>query len=790
MILLKNIKFAIRSLLKNKTVTTLNLIGLTVGITVSMFIFLFTLKEKNTDKSIPGVHQVYVLTNNGGTYFSQYMVNHIKKEVPEIDDVTYCSVDWSPQVFLARDHESYKVNKMMTADSCFFRVFPFQTVWGNPQKAFNLPNKIVLTRSLSEKIFGKENPVGKTVTYNATYLQGEDLEVIAVIDDLPQTVSWEFDAVLSFETNYKIDWYVTNMKQWGTQNYDAFARINKHVPVQSVETKLSNINLTDVSEDWKNDIHYAVFPFEKSYFDLPELDITRHGNKFIVSVIGIIGALILLLACVNYINMVTAQREKRYKNIGIFKTLGSTREKILGMTTTESVLQLVFAIFCSLLLTMLLLPGFNILSGSKFNINELFSGNYFLLLMAVAVLMILLTGIVPGFIFGKKPTVSLIKKSMLATGNNRLRNSLLVFQFTVSIALIASILFIYRQNEHMKNQDTGFTKENIVYANTNDKIASQIDAFKSELKSIAGITDFTFSESVLVNNGQNWGRDFINKGEKNNINFSKMSVAPNFFRFFGIKLAEGEPFNENSQANRDYIFNRKAKAEFKIENLEDARVNYSDPSKGHVIGIVDDYNFESLHVPVRAAGFMCVKDFEDVIYLKVNTQNIAAFRATMKQVEQLWNRISPNFPLEYNFLDQTYAALYARETRFQNFLIYTTLVSLVLSCLGLIALTFFVMEQRTKEIGIRKVNGAKISEVMTMLNKDFVKWVAIAFVIATPIAYYAMNKWLENFAYKTELSWWIFALAGVLALGIALLTVSFQSWKAATKNPVESLRYE
>jgi putative ABC transport system permease protein len=379
---------------------------------------------------------------------------------------------------------------------------------------------------------------------------------------------------------------------------------------------------------------------------------------------------------------------------------------------------------------------------------------------------------------------------MLATGNNRLRNSLLVFQFTVSIALIASILFIYRQNEHMKNQDTGFTKENIVYANTNDKIASQIDAFKSELKSIAGIADFTFSESVLVNNGQNWGRDFINKGEKNNINFSKMSVAPNFFRFFGIKLAEGEPFNENSQANRDYIFNRKAKAEFKIENLEDARVNYSDPSKGHVIGIVDDYNFESLHVPVRAAGFMCVKDFEDVIYLKVNTQNIAAFRATMKQVEQLWNRISPNFPLEYNFLDQTYAALYARETRFQNFLIYTTLVSLVLSCLGLIALTFFVMEQRTKEIGIRKVNGAKISEVMTMLNKDFVKWVAIAFVIATPIAYYAMNKWLENFAYKTELSWWIFALAGVLALGIALLTVSFQSWKAATKNPVESLRYE
>ena len=790
MIILKDIKFASRSLLKNKTVTILNLIGLTVGITVSMFIFLFILKEKNTDKPILGIHQVYAVTNNGNAHFSQYMANHIKKEVPEIEDLTYCSPDWSPQVFLAKGHESYKVNRMITADSCFFKVFPFQTVWGNPQRTFNLPGKIVLTRSLSEKIFGKENPVGRNVTYNATYLQGEELEVVAVIEDLPQTVSWEFDAVLSFETNYKIDWYVTNMKQWGTQNYNVFARINPHVSARDVEAKLADISLADVPEDWKSNIDYGIFPFEKTYFDFPNLDITRHGNKFVVSVIGIVGVLILLLACVNYINMVTAQREKRYKNIGILKTLGSTRGKVLGITTTESIIQLFFSIFCSLLLTILLLPGFNLLSGSKFNVNELFSGNYFLLLTGVAALMILLTGIVPGFIFGKKTALVLIKNNTPGAGSNRLRNSLLVFQFTVSIALIASILFIYRQNEYMKNQNTGFAKENIVYANTNDKIATQIDAFKSELKSIAGITDFTFSESVLVNNSQNWGRDFVNKGEKYNIGFSKMSVTPNFFRFFGIKLAEGEPFSESSQANRDYIFNRTAQTEFRIENLEDAQVNYSDPSRGHVIGIVDDYNFESLHVPVRAAGFMCVKDFEDVIYLKVNTQNIVAFRATMKQVGQLWNRISPDFPLEYKFLDQTYAALYARETRFQNFLVYTTLVSLVLSCLGLVALTFFVMEQRTKEIGVRKVNGATISEVVTLLNKDFVKWVAIAFIIATPIAWYAMHKWLENFAYKTTLSWWIFALAGVFALGIALLTVSWQSWLAATRNPVEALRYE
>ena len=791
MISFHNIKYSIRSLLKNKTVTTLNLIGLTVGITVSIFIFLFGQKERNTDKSISGVQNIYVLTNNNGKiYFSQKMVNHIKKEIPEIDYITYCCPDWSPQVFLSKNQENYKVNKMITADSCFFRVFSFKTVWGNPQKAFNSANKIVLTRSLSEKIFGKENPVGKPVIYNATYLQGEELEVVAVIEDFPQTVSWDFDAVLSLQTNFKINWYVDVMKNWGSRNYRAFAKANEHVSEQAVLSKLSHINLSEVPENERKDISYGITPFGKAYFDVPELNVTRHGNKFMLSIIAIVGVLILLLACVNYVNMVTAQREKRYKNIGMFKTLGSSRRKIIGMTTSESFSQMFFAIICSVVITTLLLPGFNLLTGSRFRINDLLSLNYLLLLSVISGIMVLLTGVVPGIIFSKKPAILLIKKNVSATGNNWVRNSLLVFQFTVSIALIASILFIYRQNNYLQNQNTGFDKENIVYAVTNNEIASHIDAFKNELKKISGVSDFTFSESLLIANDQNWEMGFVNKGEKYDVGFSKMSVAPNFFQFFGIKLTEGETFNDASKAKGDFIFNQKAKTDFRIKQIEDARVDYSTPNKGHIIGVVDDFNFESLHVPIKAAGFMCSGNCDDVIYMKMNTWNFGAFNVAMKDVEQLWKRISPNFPLEYKFLDQTYAALYARETQFQTFLLYTTLISLVLSCLGLIGLTFFVMEQRTKEIGVRKVNGARISDLLTMLNRDFVKWVTISFVIATPLAYFAMHKWLENFAYKTTLNWWIFALAGLLALGIALLTVSWQSWKAATKNPVEALRYE
>jgi len=788
--LFRNIKLTFRSWGKNKTVTFLNVLGLTVGITISMLIFSFVMKEKNTDRFIPNVDNIYCLTNGGGTYLSQNMVNLVKDEIPEVDKTTYCSEDWSPQIFLTDGQRKFKLERLITADSCFFRVFPFKAIWGNPKKALNASNKLVITRSLSKKIFGDENPVGKTITYNATYLQGEELEITAVVEDLPQASSWNFEAVLSFQTNYKIDWYVKNMEHWGTKNYKGFARLNNQASYEKVLTKLSNISLDKVPEDMKTGIKFGLFPFTKVYFDLPELTLLRHGNRLTVSIIGITGLLILLLACVNYVNMITAQREKRYKNIGIFKMMGSDRKKIIQLITTESSVLVLLSVIISLLISVTILPFFNRLTGSGYALAEFVSGHYFILLLAVLIFMIVITGIVPGIVLSKQVPTFLLRKQPTTKGIHFSRNGLLVFQFVVTIALLASVAIINKQSHYIQNQDLGFEKSSIVYVNTNDAIFENIDAFKNELKEIPTVSDFTFSENVLIDNDQNWGRAIINKGENYDIHFSKLSVAPNFFKFFGIKLREGKEFDENSNKNQDFIFNQSAKNNFNIENIEEAKMATFKPQNGQIIGIIDDYNFESLHVPVRAAGFMCSGNCDEVIYLKLNSANVASFNNTIQLVENAWNRISPNFPMEYQFLDQKWEAHYKKDRQFQKILSYTTLISLLLSCLGLIGLTYFVMEQRTKEIGIRKVNGAKVSEVMAMLNRDFVKWVAIAFVIATPIAWYAMHKWLENFAYKTELSWWIFALAGLLALGIALLTVSWQSWRAATRNPVEALRYE
>jgi len=787
---LNDFRLIIRNLVKNRTVTLLNIIGLTVGITVSVLILFFVVNQNSTDRFIPDIDNIYCITNHGETHFSQKEINFIKEGLPELEAITYCSEDWSAQVFLKTRNQSFKTEKLITADSCFFRVFDFKTVYGNAADALNTSNKIVLTRSFSEKIFGKINPVGKTLVYNSTYLQGELLEVTAVIEDLPLTSSWDFEAVLSFQTNYHIDWYVSNMNHWGTRNYKSFVKVNQNVGKEEVIARIKSLPKTDMPEWVSENLNISLFPFSDVYFELPEMSLTKHGNRLTVSIIGITGLLILLLACINYVNMVTAQREKRFKTFGIIKIMGGSRLTVIEMVTAESVIQVLMAICLSIPLMGIMLPVFKTLTSLNFNWTEFLDIKNILLLFSVFAVVILITGLLPGIIVSKKSPIALFKLNSKTKGNKTFRNGLLVFQFTVTIALIASILMVKKQNDHLQNQNLGFMKSKIIYAHTNDALFDSANAFKDEIARIPGVSDITYSESVLIQNSQNWGRDIINKGERKNIHFSKLSIAPNFFHFFGIPFKEGRNFNKHSIDRQEFIFNAAAQQLFELANINEANIATEKPGNGKVVGIIEDYNFESLHVPIRAAGFMCSDEFDEVIYLKLSDVTNADVNATLKEVEQVWNQFSPDFPFEYEYLDKKWESNYTKEVQFQKIISYTAFISIMLSCLGLIGLTFFVMEQRTKEIGIRKVNGAKIYEILALLNMNFARWLMIAFVIACPITWYGVHKWLDNFAYKTTISWWVFAVAGLLAFIIAMLTVSMQSWRAARRNPVEALRYE
>lgn len=787
---MQNIKIAIRNLLKNRLTTGINILGLTAGITVSLLCFMYVRKEKTTDRFIPDHQNIYVLTNNKNSHFSIPMVNLVKKYVPALKEVTFCNEEWSAQIFFKNNHVSYPVKKLLVADSCFFKVFAFKPLWGDPLTALNSANRIVITKSLAEKMFGNENPVGKSIEYNTTNLNGELVEIAAVLDDLPQNSSWDFEAVVSIQTNCKIKGYLSNFEQWGMQNYRAFVRTNETLTDEALNKMLSDVPLNEVPANFRSHVVLSAQPFEDVYFQLPDLKFMRHGNLFALLVLRTVGILILLLACTNYINLVTAQREKRLKSVGILKTFGGGRSRIISLMTVESALVVAFAILLSLGISVLLLNSFNSLTQSRFIAESFFSASNLIIVACLFFATVFISGLVPGIIFSRyKPALLLKNQSGKASGN-LLRNGLLVFQFIISIALISGIIVINRQNRYLNSVNPGFQKENIVFANTNADIKKNIQALQNELSKISQIVDITFSGEPIGQMEENWSVGFINKGEKSEIGFAKFTVSSNFFDFFGIPVIEGSSFSEHSFEKQDWIFNEKAAREFNVSNLADARIVSSDPANGAIVGIVGNFNFESMHVPLRSAAFRCTNQCGNVVYLKLGVSDFNTIHKTMESVNQIWDKLSPNFPFEPQFLDASWNALYAREKQFQQILLFTTIVSLILSCLGLIGLTFFIMERRTKEIGIRKVNGAKVSEVMAMLNKDFIKWVLIAFVIAVPIAYYAMHKWLENFAYKTNLSWWIFALAGLLALGIALLTVSWQSWKAATRNPVEALRYE
>jgi len=789
---IQNFKLAIRTLLKNKTTASINIVGLSVATIVSLLLLIVAFNENSTDSSLKNLKDIYVISESNDPAMSKPLSDLLVQQVPELGVVTLCNYEWSPQVFLKSEGTNFKVEKLLVADPNYFNVFQFPVLWGNPTEALQNNDQIVLTESFARKVFGDINPVGKTLAYNSTYLNVRAIQVGAVVKDLSQNSSWEFDAVLPIAANLKLAWYNNLYKSWGAYNYCAFARLNEGSNPKMVQEHLKKIDLSAMPESNRDSLRLSLTPFKSAYFDLPSIDELKHGNKYVNLIIQIIAILILLLACVNYVSMVTAQREKWVKTIGIVRSLGSSKNKVIAMIMAESSIILMIVLSIVLIVS----PLFYSWAKKSFDFNVMDQSIFYhwntLILFGIIAFVWLITGLVPGYILSKHETTLLLKR--LPTNQAKsgfLKNGLLVFQFSVSIILLSGIFIIERQNRLISNNNPGFQKDHIIVASTNKDIQTKIQAFKNGVRSISGIVDFTFTSEPLGNIHNNTGTTMTNQGNEQQIGFVSFWVSPNFFNFFGIKSKSGIPFQENSKENNDFIFNEKAIEEFNIGKIEEARVHIDkNPAHGQVIGVVENFNFKSLHVPIGAAGFQSAGEAEDIGYFKILATNGEAFKETMSKLEKVWNELSPNYPFEYTFLDRSWEELYKSDIEFQRLIKYAAIISILLSCIGLVGLSYYVMETKTKEIGIRKVNGARVSEVMGMLNKGFAKRVAIAFLIATPIAWYAMNRWLENFAYKTALNWWIFALAGLLALGIALLTVSWQSWKAATRNPVEALRYE
>lgn len=789
---MKNLKIAFRNILKSKVVSVINLLGLTLGIVISILLLSYVRQEKNTDTFIKDYNDIYRLgINNEGSPVARPMIDLFRNRFPEIP-ITYCSKDWAGQVFLMDESgNSFKVNHLLNTDSAFFNVFQFEMAAGNAQNALDVTSKIVLKESLARRIFGNQDPIGKMLRLNTSYYSDEPVEVSAVLKEFPENTSWQIDAISSVYLNDKrLTWYAANANRWGGRNYWGFCKLPSNVNPDDIKTQLTALSQSAEVIDNTEGLGFTIKPFSQVYFHEPSAELSppkfKTGNLQTMNALELIAALILLMACINYVNLVSAQRQKRNKSVAVIKMLGSQTWGVVQIFMLEAGLMLLAVLGLCIVLMPFALQFFNGLMETNYTTSLFLETENIVMAVVILSFTFLITGLLPGLMFSRYKALRLIKPMAEKHKEGFFRNALPVLQFSIAIGLIACLFTIKKQNDMMLAKNPGYEREHVMYANVNSDVAKQSQALLSDFKNISGIADITFASHDLVKVTQNWGANLVYDGKERMVGFDAIGVSSNFFDFFGMKLVQGHNFIKREYNIEEIIFNQTAIHEFGIADIGEAKIM----GDGSIIGVVEDFNLRSAHTPIAPVGFYCNGETGNYIYLKTNTQNYEQLKTLIAQVDQKWNKLSPNIPFEYKFLDEEWDNLYKKETQFQKLLSHAGWISIFIACLGLFGLSMFVTERRTKEIGIRKINGATITEILTLLNKSFVKWIIIAFVIATPLAYYAMSKWLENFAYKTELSWWIFALAGLASLFVALITVSWQSWRAASRNPVEALRYE
>jgi len=577
---------------------------------------------------------------------------------------------------------------------------------------------------------------------------------------------------------------------WGNYSVTTYIRTQDNISRPQLEEKILACKEGHFPQE---NLSYSVLPITKIHLNTSDVGFfTTTGDIKYVYIFSAIAVIILLIACMNYMNLSNALSLKRSKEIGIKKTMGSSRGQVIQQYFGETFILVFIALFFSVFLVQICLPVLNYLSAKSL-IVPYTNPQFILTLLGIVLSTSLISGIYPAlFVSGFQPIKVLKGKFVSSPQSTNIRKGLVVFQFVLSILIVIVTITVFNQLRFIQSINLGYDKEHVVCATIKEDISNKYEAFKNEMLQSGNVLNVSRSENMQATGmSSTQGVDWPGKQQK--FNTWVLDVDDEFAETYGIKMNEGRFYSRDfaTDLTNGFVINQTAANEMGFENPIGQELTMWG-RKGTIIGVTNDFHFSSLHNKIEPLIFHIpepenVNRSYRVISMRIKPNSMPQ---SLDYIKKTWKTYFPNENIEYYFMDDKLKANYVSEARMGTLFKYFSFLVIFIACLGLYGLTAFTIEQKNKEIGIRKVNGAKVSEILTMLNKDFIKWVAIAFVIAAPIAYYAMNKWLENFAYKTTLSWWIFALAGVITLGIALLTVSWQSWRAASKNPIEALRYE
>jgi putative ABC transport system permease protein len=801
-------KIAFRNLWRNKAFSAINILGLAIGIATCLIIMLFVNNELSYDrfnKKADRMVRVFFQGMMAGQKMNESNVmppvaHTLKTDFPEVEEATRIRDFGTPR--LVYGDKSFREDKFAFVDSNFFQVFTLPLIEGDVKTALLEPNSILITKDVAQKYFGNTDPIGKVIRFKDG--KNAACKVTGVIEKVPVNSHFHFDIFASMSGLGE-----SKEATWMSSNFFTYLVLQKGYDYTLLEAKLPGvvekymgpqllqamgITLSEFRKKGNNiSFHLQKLTDIHLHSDFPG-DLSPTGDIRYVYIFGAIALFMLLIACINFMNLSTAGASKRSREVGIRKVLGSLKLELVRQFLLESILITALALLLSIVFIYLALPVFNDIAGQNLDIS--FADHP--LLAPGLLLFILLTGIIAGsypafYLSSFKPAAVLKGKFVSGKGNIGLRSGLVVFQFFISIVLIVSTTVVYQQLSFIQNKKLGYDKDQVMIINNTWMLNKYQEAFRRELVNDSRVASVS-SSGYLPAGPSNNNNFFVYPGDQSDqiVKTIRYDVDENYIPTLGIQMLSGRNFSkEFATENAAVILNEAAASAFgwgekSVGHFVSSNTNSGEKVTYHIVGIIKDFHFRSLHERISPLVMRYSPD-PGTLIVKLKTRNIAGLTAILRK---RWSEYGAEEPMSYSFLDERYNNTYQSEQKIGLILGFFAGLTIFVACLGLFGLARFTAEQRTKEIGIRKVLGATVTDVTALLSKDFLKLVVIAFVIASPIAWYMMNKWLQDFAYKIDISWWIFALAAFLSVLITLVTVSFQSITAALANPVDSLRSE
>ena len=794
-------KVAIRRIKREKGYTFVNVAGLAIGMACTILIFLWVQHQRSFDRFHENMDQIcrVYYTNEAfegsAIYLPGPLAEYLKDNYLEIQDATNYK-HWKRKV--AVGEKSY-LSTGSYVDPSFFTMFTFPFAKGNPQTALDDPLSIVITEELASKLFGDDDPLGKTVSYYV-FSQKIDLKVTGIIQNVPQNSHLQFDFLIPYEIGY--DW----MKTWNNNSGWIYVMLNQYSSYRDVSEKISGV--IKLRKPERADVLHLQ-PLEKIHLHEPR----GLGQIVYVYIFSVMALIVLLIACINFMNLSTARSEKRFKEIGIKKVVGSNRAQLIKQFLTESIVMAVIAIVLALFLAQVILPSINAMLGTQLKLD--FTGKFVLILMAIALSTGIIAGGYPAFYLSAIPSLAIIKgqfsiwsvfkqttkgSTTPGTKGASLRRILVVAQFVLSIFFVICVVVIQQQLNFIRNRDLGFDKENIVVVESMGEMKRVRQNVKNELlrfPEIQAVTFGAFSPFHWESSASTIAMSWTGKTTELEFGIGENYVDYDYAETLGMKIVQGRFLSQDFPADalEGCVVNETAVMAMGMQEPIGKKITWHPgterESSRTIVGVVRDFNTQSLHREIRPFVLMPIEPvsqwMSNFMYIKIESENLAQ---TIGLIGTKIRELVPNDPFVHYFLDEEMNKLYSDEQLTGNLTRYVSLLAIFISCLGLLALASFSVERRTKEIGIRKVLGSSVSQIIFMLTKDFTKWVLVANIIAWPLAYFVLTKWLANFAFRIGIEWWVFLLAGIMALIIAVIVVSYQTIRAAMANPVTALRYE